>query len=442
MALKLIWRNIQRSGGDYLLLALTVTLLAAILCLANCIAVFGSIQAGFQTASLPVLIVIILFLLINTIHTFMLHQRAQALAVTLLLGMERRKLRRFYLGELCVIGIGCFLLGTLLGASLFSVVISPLLQIRTNTSWLSLMRKSILQTGGYFFLAELLSGMRIDRQLASLQISQLLVQKRCNHPIHRKNLRFWQRCFTISFALFLIFLIGIAAAQGVLLTLCVGGIALPMLACIIAFYQSLYAYFSHLRSAEKSGRIKGNRLLWLAELTTGAKTSANLNALLCVCLVFAASAFGFGMLLLDSGVNLFEGSMQTYMGFMQISLCLIFLILYFSALSLLQILDLKRQARSLKILHALGKDRASLNRWVCIQTLFHLGLPAGMGLALLTIAAPLINFRLNAEASAFRQNQVLRLCGSFGFCFCALYLVYFLAVTVISRRNLKSVIES
>ena len=143
------------------------------------------------------------------------------------------------------------------------------------------------------------------------------------------------------------------------------------------------------------------------------------------------------MLLLDSGVNLFEGSMQTYMGFMQISLCLIFLILYFSALSLLQILDLKRQARSLKILHALGKDRASLNRW-----LFHLGLPAGMGLALLTIAAPLINFRLNAEASAFRQNQVLRLCGSFGFCFCALYLVYFLAVTVISRRNLKSVIES
>ena len=213
MALKLIWRNIQRSGGDYLLLALTVTLLVAILCLANCIAVFGSIQAGFQTASLPVLIVIILFLLINTIHTFMLHQRAQALAVTLLLGMERRKLRRFYLGELCVIGIGCFLLGTLLGASLFSVVISPLLQIRTNTSWLSLMRKSILQTGGYFFLAELLSGMRIDRQLASLQISQLLAQKRRNHPIHRKNLRFWQRCFTISFVLFLIFLIGIAAAQ-------------------------------------------------------------------------------------------------------------------------------------------------------------------------------------------------------------------------------------
>lgn len=50
MALKLIWRNIQRSGGDYLLLALTVTLLVAILCLANCIAVFGSIQAGFQTA--------------------------------------------------------------------------------------------------------------------------------------------------------------------------------------------------------------------------------------------------------------------------------------------------------------------------------------------------------------------------------------------------------
>ncbi|MFQ8583915.1 MAG: FtsX-like permease family protein [Holdemania massiliensis] len=145
MALKLIWRNIQRSGGDYLLLALTVTLLVAILCLANCIAVFGSIQAGFQTASLPVLIVIILFLLINTIHTFMLHQRAQALAVTLLLGMERRKLRRFYLGELCVIGIGCFLLGTLLGASLFSVVISPLLQIRTNTSWLSLMRKAFFK---------------------------------------------------------------------------------------------------------------------------------------------------------------------------------------------------------------------------------------------------------------------------------------------------------
>lgn len=442
MTLKLIWRNIQRSAGDYLLLVLTVTLLAAILCLANCIAVFGSIQAGFQTASLPVLIVLILIFLINTIHTFMLHQRAKALAVTLLLGMERGKLRRLYLGELSVIGIGCFLLGTLIGASLFSLFISPLLQIRTHASWLLLMGKSILQTGAYFFLAELLSGIWIDHQLASLQISQLLVQKRRNHPIHRKNLRFWQRCFVISFALFLIFLIGIAAAQGELLTLCIGWIALPMIVCIIAFYQSLYAYFSHLRSAGKLGQIQGNRLLWLAELTTGAKTSANLNALLCVCLVFAASAFGFGLLLLDSGANLFERSMQTYMGFMQISLCLIFLILYFSMLSLLQILDLKRQARTLRILHALGKDHASLNRLMCIQTLFHLGLPAGMGLALLTAAVPLINFRLNVEISVLRQNQVLRLFGGFGFCFCALYLIYFLAVTAISRRNLKSLTNS
>ena len=70
------------------------------------------------------------------------------------------------------------------------------------------------------------------------------------------------------------------------------------------------------------------------------------------------------------------------MGFLQINIGLIFLVLYFSMLSLTQIL-LRRQTRSLDILCSLGKSQTALNCWLDRQILINLGLLVLMSVVLL-----------------------------------------------------------
>ena len=65
MYFKLSIRNAKRSFSDYLLYLVTVSLLLAIMESSNAVALTGNELAGFQTASLPFLIVIILIILIS-----------------------------------------------------------------------------------------------------------------------------------------------------------------------------------------------------------------------------------------------------------------------------------------------------------------------------------------------------------------------------------------
>ena len=66
----------------------------------------------------------------------------------------------------------------------------------------------------------------------------------------------------------------------------------------------------------------------------------------CVCLIFSALSFTFGMLLINANVHIYEWAKQQWMGFLQIGICIIFMIIYFSTISLLQIVDLKKAAKA------------------------------------------------------------------------------------------------
>ena len=48
MIFKLAWRNACRSAGDYFVYVMTVIILAALLCVAHCVAAVGQRQAGFR----------------------------------------------------------------------------------------------------------------------------------------------------------------------------------------------------------------------------------------------------------------------------------------------------------------------------------------------------------------------------------------------------------
>ena len=91
MYLKLAVRNARRSVMDYLLYMVTMIVLLSIICISNCIALWGNIQAKFQTASLPLLMVLIMVFLMSYINNFMVKQRAKEFATYLLLGMKKRE---------------------------------------------------------------------------------------------------------------------------------------------------------------------------------------------------------------------------------------------------------------------------------------------------------------------------------------------------------------
>lgn len=131
--------------------------LTSVICLSNCIANWGDMQAGFQTMALPLLIVLIMVALVNYINIFIVKQRAKEFATYMLLGMEKDKLSVVFLCELLLIGLICFLFAAALGVGIFSICCFTILQGAGEQSILQIILKSILQTFAYFCCVEVLS---------------------------------------------------------------------------------------------------------------------------------------------------------------------------------------------------------------------------------------------------------------------------------------------
>ena len=157
MYLKLALRNAKRSMADYLLYIFLMVVLSSIIYSSNFLANLGGIRAGFQTVSLPLVVVIVMAVLADWINTFIVKQRAKEFATYMLLGMEKDKLSLMFLCELCIVGMGCFLGGTALGMGLGFVCFYFWLGDGGIGSAAEIMAKSCIQSFGYFCLIEILS---------------------------------------------------------------------------------------------------------------------------------------------------------------------------------------------------------------------------------------------------------------------------------------------
>ncbi len=191
MYLKLALRNAKRSTFNYLLYIFTVTILVAIMCISNCIAAFGEAAAGFQTASLPLLIALIMAVLVDYINDFMVKQRAKELATYMLLGMEKRKLSLMFFIELSIIGVVCFALGIALGIGSYYLCFHSVQTGEEYQITFLIMASSIAQTFVYFCLAEFFATLRMSQKLHKLQINQLMNEKRQNQSLKTSKLRHW-----------------------------------------------------------------------------------------------------------------------------------------------------------------------------------------------------------------------------------------------------------
>ena len=437
MVFKLAWRNACRSAGDYFVYVMTVIILAALLCFSHCVAALGQRQAGFQTAALPLLIVSILVLLVGVLNQFIVAQRAQELAVYLLMGMEKRRLIQLLLLELGWIGAFCCLLGIWLGCGAGWILLFSLPEGAIFANMLPLFGQSALQTAVWFLLAQLLSAYPVYRKLSRLQICQLFAEQRRNSPLNPDQRKRWQTIFLVSLAVYVFLLILLVRGNEEIMMFSIAFIAIPLLLSVAAFYKFVYAAGSGLRRTCPSALLENDRLLKIAEFSGGAKSGALLNTVFCVWLIFAFTAFCFGTLLFAEGLVVGDPQTQRWMGFLQINIGLIFLVLYFSMLSLTQLLQLRRQRRALMILHALGKSEKALNRWLDYQVIEGLSLPMGMGIVSLGLAAPFVNFKLNAMLLPAMPDVLFQIGGVFVLCFGILYCIYFFAAAAFNRRFLR-----
>ena len=435
MYLKLALRNTKRSMPDYLLYISSMVMLTSVICLSNCIADWGDMQAGFQTMALPLLIVMIMAVLVNYINHFIIRQRAKEFATYMLLGMEKDKLSLVFLCELSVIGLVCFLLGAALGSGIFSICCHALLPETGSHSILRIISKSALQTFVYFCCVEILSIFFMKRKIYKLQIVQLMREKQRNQPLGAGKKSFWGWMLIISFFGYLALLFGISLMSGEIMTVSVSLISLPMSLCVFSFYRWLYAFIASLRLSQADSLYQGNRLYQIAEITSGSKTGATVNTVICICFIFSAGAFVFGTFLLNPDIYIFEQTRQQWMGFLQISICIIFMIIYFSVLSLLQIIDLKRETRNMRLLFHMGKNQSGLKHLICTQVLIKLFTPTLMSFIILWTAAPFVNYKMNSILHV--HNHLFKAIGGFMVCFFVLYLCYFGVVYLVNMRCIK-----
>lgn len=236
MIFKLAWRNACRSAGDYFVYVMTVIILAALLCVAHCVAALGQRQAGFQTTSLPLLIVVILVLLVGVANRFIVAQRAQELAVYLLMGMAKKS-PDFIVSSGTLRHRHRLLqhwhpFGLRRGAILFS----------GQTSFAGVLPQlgaSAVQTAVWFLLAQLLSAYPVYRKLSRLQIRQLFMEHRRLLPPDPEKQKDWRRRLWGSLFVYVFLLILMVIGKEEIVMIAIAFIAVPLLFSIYAFYQYL-----------------------------------------------------------------------------------------------------------------------------------------------------------------------------------------------------------
>lgn len=434
MYFKLAFRNAKRSMTDYLLYIFSLVILLTIMSVSNYISILSNVSFGFQTMSLPLLIILILIVLVRYANEFMLMQRTKEFANYLLMGMEKNYLIKMFVTEFIGIGLFCFLISNLLCYAVCSMTTNL---ISTDMS-ADVFIQSILYGVFYFIIIEALSVGLIIHRIKNLQICELMKEKKSNQIVMTKNSsRLWGFLFWSSFICFIFMLWMIVyLSEEVAFTL-ISFISIPILLTIFSFYNWLFQLLISKRKKWSEWMYKKDFLYLIGKITSVSKTNIIINAVFCCCLLFSAMAFVFGVLMFTENQLLSDRDIQNWMGILQILICIIFIVLFFSILSLREIINTQHNEQKIKLLYYLGKDKQQLKTLIKKQILINLFVPALMALIILIVSAPFINHKLNLLLSNGSKNIYLYAISIYTCCFLVLYFCYYIIVYIINTKNLK-----
>ena len=190
MYLKLAMRNARRSVMDYLLYIAATVILLSIIFVSNYISVWGNIRANFQTASLPLLIVLIMTFLMAYINNFMVKQRSKEFATYLLLGMKKTTLFFLFACEIVSVGMVCFAVGGLFSLLLYNLCFTFFQKSNIDQLSMKTIGKGTLYSLAYFCLVEICVLLQIRKSVWKLEISRLIKEKRRNEPLNERRKTF------------------------------------------------------------------------------------------------------------------------------------------------------------------------------------------------------------------------------------------------------------
>lgn len=438
MYLKLSIRNAKRSFTDYLLYVVTMTVLLAIMEISNCIAIMGEL-ANFQTISLPLLITIIQAILVVYIDNFILRQRAKGFTNYLLLGMNKKKLTNLFLCEILLIGLLCFLIGTTIGFSVYGLFCLNAI-LHEIKLYVFLYGKSILYTFCCFCLVEIICTFSLKKRLEKLQIRELMYEKNRNQSMKKKeNYKKWRIAFIFSFVCMIGFVCGIVFLPEDHIVYAVSFVVIPLLVSIYTFYKWIFSYLYTHRKTNSVNLYQKNRLYIMASLTSNFKTTAIINTVFCVCFLFSVSSFFVGMLMLQPEIRLFDTDHQQWMGLAQICICIVFAIIYFSILSLQQIIELRQDSKNNQILRCIGRSDRQIETLVNQIIVIKLSSPMIMALIIFLFCIPLLNVKMNSILPITMHNIIWEFAGEFFLCTLFFNLCYFLVVSTMSKQYIKSI---
>jgi hypothetical protein len=146
----------------------------------------------------------------------------------------------------------------------------------------------------------------------------------------------------------------------------------------------------------------------------------------------------WGNIFLQSETVLISINSQQWMGFIQIVLSIIFIVIFFSALSLQQMIEIKQEVSQLQNLYYIGKSKREIRKIGRKQILLKFSIPTAVCYVLLLLEVPLLNYKLNHNYSPLIEaNLVLKSLGGFTFCFLVLNLCYFVVVYLYLKRYLN-----
>ena len=437
MYLKLSIRNARRSFINYLLYVVTMTVLLAVIEVSNCITVIGE-SAGFQVVSLPLLIAAIQIVLVGYIDFFLLKQRAKEFANYLLLGMDKKRLTRLFLWEVLLIGFCCYIAGTTIGFSIYGLWYfrNPLHEIKHCGF---LYGRSMFYTFLFLGLIETVCSFRLRGRLNKLQIRELMHERNRNQSI--KNIgsyKKWGIVFFLCFVCLIGCVCGIVFLPEVYIVYLVSVVAIPLLVSVFAFYKWVFGYLYAYRRMNPVQICQKDRLYIAANMISNFKTAATVNAVFCICFLFSGCSFVTGMLMLQPEFQLFNTAMRQWMGISQISICIVFLVIYFSILSLQQIIEVRQNSKSNQIMCCMGKSNKQIEKLVNKQIAIKLLSPMIMALLIILFCIPLLNGKMNLVMPVSLNNILLKLAGGFGACIVVFYIFYFGIICVMSKRYINT----
>lgn len=138
--------------------------------------------------------------------------------------------------------------------------------------------------------------------------------------------------------------------------------------------------------------------------------------------------------MLQPEFQLFDTTMQRWMGTSQISICIVFLVIYFSILSLQQIIEVGQNSKSNQIMRCMGKSNKQIERLVNQQIAIKLFSPMIMALLIILLCIPLLNGKMNLILPTSLNNILFKLTGEFGVCIIIFYICYFGIVSAMSKQ--------